>query len=163
MCRRGEVWLVDLGMAAKVRPCLVLSTSVADADRALVTLVPHTTSCRGSQFEVSTQLKFLRPGAFDAQNLVTIPTVKLLRKLGRLSAGELQSVEKRFGPGWDSRPRSRPAAHDVRQLAIFAALHQAKAGSPCSPPCRAWLIARTICCQVVVVLAKCFEPLAVTR
>lgn len=24
---RNEVWLVDLGMAAKVRPCLVLSTS----------------------------------------------------------------------------------------------------------------------------------------
>ena len=23
---RGEIWLVDLGMAAKVRPCLVIST-----------------------------------------------------------------------------------------------------------------------------------------
>ena len=35
---RGEVWLVDLGLAAKVRPCLVLSVPVTDADRALVTL-----------------------------------------------------------------------------------------------------------------------------
>ena len=91
---RGEVWLVDLGMAAKVRPCLMLSTPVTEADRALVTLVPHTTSARGSRFEVPTNIKFLRPGAFDAQNLVTIPTVKLLRKLGRLSAEELQSVER---------------------------------------------------------------------
>jgi mRNA interferase MazF len=40
--KRGEVWLVDLGMVAKVRPALVLSVAAADTDRALVTLVPHT-------------------------------------------------------------------------------------------------------------------------
>ena len=90
---RGEVWLVDLGMAAKVRPCLVLSTPVTEADRALATLVPHTTSSRGSRFEAPTNIKFLRPGAFDAQSLVTIPTVKLLCKLGRLSTDELQPIE----------------------------------------------------------------------
>jgi mRNA interferase MazF len=90
---RGEVWLVDLGMTAKVRPCLVLSTAVTEADRALATLVPHTTSSRGSRFEVPTSAKFLRPGAFDAQNLVTIPIVKLLRRLGRLSVDELRPVE----------------------------------------------------------------------
>lgn len=32
---RGEVWLVDLGMAAKVRPCVVVSVPFADEDRAL--------------------------------------------------------------------------------------------------------------------------------
>ncbi len=90
---RGEVWLVDLGLAAKVRPCLVLSVPVTDADRALVTLVPHTTSSRGSRFEVATDVRFLRPGAFDAQNLMTIPVVKLVRRLGRLSADELQTVK----------------------------------------------------------------------
>jgi hypothetical protein len=36
---RGEVWLVDLGYVAKVRPCLVMSIPVEDEDRALVTLV----------------------------------------------------------------------------------------------------------------------------
>ena len=46
--RRGEVWLVDLGMAAKVRPALVISIPAEDTDRALVTLVPHTTSPRQS-------------------------------------------------------------------------------------------------------------------
>jgi len=44
--RRGEAWLVDLGMAAKVRPALVISIPADDTDRALVTLVPHTTSPR---------------------------------------------------------------------------------------------------------------------
>src|SRR6266851_1073650 len=51
--RRGEVWLVDLGMAAKVRPAVVISVPADDTDRALVTLVPHTTSPRQSRFEVS--------------------------------------------------------------------------------------------------------------
>ena len=49
--RRGEVWLVDLGMAAKVRPALVISIPAEDTDRAFVTLVPHTTSPRQSRFE----------------------------------------------------------------------------------------------------------------
>ena len=38
--KRGEVWLVDLGMAAKVRPALVLSIPANDTDRALAT-IPH--------------------------------------------------------------------------------------------------------------------------
>ncbi len=90
---RGEVWLVDLGMAAKVRPCLVLSVPVTDADRALVTLVPHTTSVRGSRFEVSTNRRFLGHGAFDVQNLITIPFVKLIRKLGKLEEDDLLPLE----------------------------------------------------------------------
>jgi mRNA interferase MazF len=91
--KRGEVWLVDLGMAAKVRPCLILSIPALDEDRALATLVPHTTSMRGSRFEVSLKVKFLRPGAFDAQSLVTIPHAKLIRKLGTLSPTQLSAVE----------------------------------------------------------------------
>ena len=44
---RGEVWLVDLGMVAKIRPCLVLSIPCDEAnDRVLTTLIPHTTSTR---------------------------------------------------------------------------------------------------------------------
>ena len=69
---RGEVWLVDLGLAAKVRPGVVLSVPPGDNDRALVTLVPHTTSLRGSAFEIAVPARFLHPGAFDAQGLVTI-------------------------------------------------------------------------------------------
>lgn len=91
--QRGEVWLVDLGLAAKVRPCLVLSVPVAEQDRALITVVAHTTSPRGSRFEVTMTTRFLRPGVFDAQNLVTIPRPRLLRKLGVLSATQLATVE----------------------------------------------------------------------
>lgn len=90
---RGEVWLVDLGYAAKVRPCLVFSIPASDQDRALVTLVAHTTSPRGSRSEVSTKVNFLRAGVFDAQNLVTIPHAKMIRKLGVLLPSQLSAVE----------------------------------------------------------------------
>lgn len=90
---RGEVWLVDLGYVAKVRPCLVVSVPALIEDRALVTLVPHTTKPRGSRFEVDVKARFLKPGVFDVQNLVTIPHAKLLRKLGELDSGQLSQVE----------------------------------------------------------------------
>jgi mRNA interferase MazF len=96
---RGEVWLVDLGMTAKIRPCLVLSVPALDQDRALVTVLAHTTSARGSRFEVDVKARFLRPGVFDAQNIVTIPHAKLMRKLGMVSAAELGTVESAV-PMW---------------------------------------------------------------
>ena len=80
-------------MAAKVRPALVLSIEATDADRALATLVPHTTSARGTQFEATVSVGFLEAGVFDAQNLVTIPHAKLLRALGSLNAQQLGVVE----------------------------------------------------------------------
>lgn len=90
---RGDVWLVDLGMAAKVRPALVLSVPASDADRALVSLVPHTTSVRGTGYEVGMTIPFLKPGAFDAQGIVSVPLLKLIRRLGRLTPGQLTQVE----------------------------------------------------------------------
>ena len=92
---RGEVWLVDLGYAAKVRPCAVMSIPALDEDRALSTLVPHTTSTRSSRFEISVRVQYLREGAFDAQNLVTIPHAKLIIRLGSLSSDQLEAVEDR--------------------------------------------------------------------
>ena len=91
---RGEVWLVDLGWAAKVRPCLVFSVPLEDEDRALVTLVPHTTSAYGSRSEVDVRARFLKSGVFDAQNLITIPRAKLIRKLGDLTSPQLAAVEE---------------------------------------------------------------------
>ena len=46
---RCEVWQIDFGMAAKVRPALVLGCGVADEDRVLVAVVYRTTALRGSQ------------------------------------------------------------------------------------------------------------------
>jgi mRNA interferase MazF len=91
---RGEVWLADLGIVAKIRPCLVLSVPPDPQDRVLVTLVPHTTSLHGTRFEVAVPKPFLKPGAFDAQGLVTVSPTRLLRILGDLLPDELTLVEE---------------------------------------------------------------------
>ena len=93
---RREVWLTDLGMAAKVRPCLITSIPATLDDRALVCLVPHTTAVRNSRFEVLLKIRFLKPGAFDVQNIVTVPYVKLIRKLGELTEPEMQDINDRL-------------------------------------------------------------------
>jgi mRNA interferase MazF len=90
---RGEVWLIDLGYVAKTRPCLVLSIPVRDTDRALVTVIPHTTSPRGTRFEVAVPRPFLERGVFDAQNPTSITQAKLIRKLGDLEGVQLSEVE----------------------------------------------------------------------
>lgn len=89
---RGEVWLFDLGMAEKVRPVLVVSVAFEDIDRAIVTVVPHTTSLRGSKHEVSAYAPFLRPGAFLVQAVSTYPSQRAIRRLGTLRASEFEVV-----------------------------------------------------------------------
>jgi mRNA interferase MazF len=34
---RGEIWMIDLGMTAKPRPCLILSVPFRDNEKAVVT------------------------------------------------------------------------------------------------------------------------------
>jgi len=69
MPNRGEVWMVDLGMAQKTRPALILNIASSDRDRALVTVVPHTTTLRGSDFEIPVPAPFLKPGAFTSKGV----------------------------------------------------------------------------------------------
>lgn len=78
--RRGEVWQVDFGLAAKVRPALVLGCDIADEDRVLIAVVYHTTALRGSRYEVPMRVPGLDEGGFDAQSLYTVPAVKLIRR-----------------------------------------------------------------------------------
>jgi mRNA interferase MazF len=56
----GEVWLADLGLAAKMRPVVIVSRADPDPPRALVLYVPLTTQDRQSQYEVRLpRLRFL--------------------------------------------------------------------------------------------------------
>jgi mRNA interferase MazF len=59
---RAEIWLADLGLAAKVRPVLVVSVPYSDTDYALICVIPRTTTPRGAQFEVRMQVPGLEPG-----------------------------------------------------------------------------------------------------
>ena len=91
--RRGEVWLYDCGMVAKVRPVLILSIPFAASDRAVVTVVFHTTALRGSDFEVKIQVPFLKEVAFVAQSIASYPIARAIRKLGMLNSTQLSEVE----------------------------------------------------------------------
>ena len=80
----GEVWLADLGLAAKTRPIVILSRHDPDAPRALTIYVPLTTQNRGSRYEVELpQLRFLREVSFaNVQGIASLPVTRLERRLG---------------------------------------------------------------------------------
>jgi mRNA interferase MazF len=88
----GEVWQVDFGLAAKVRPALLLTSNPADEELDLVTVLLHTTSLRGNRWELSIPKPFLKPGAFHLQQIQSVPTVRLERRLGVLTEAELNQV-----------------------------------------------------------------------
>lgn len=94
--RRGEVWQIDFGMAAKVRPALILGCDIADEDRVLVAVVYHTTALRGSRYEVPLNVPGLEPGGFDAQSLYTVPAVKLIRCRALLNSTQIHQVEEKL-------------------------------------------------------------------
>ena len=48
----AEVWMTDFGMAAKVRPALLLTGAPADDELDLVTVLLHTTALRGNRWEL---------------------------------------------------------------------------------------------------------------
>ncbi|MEQ1858494.1 MAG: type II toxin-antitoxin system PemK/MazF family toxin [Chthoniobacteraceae bacterium] len=90
---RGEVWMVDLGLAAKVRPCQVINIPFADNERAIFAIVPHTTSLWNTRFEIPTELTWLDRGAFDAQGLRPVPRKVFERRLGAVPGDLLARVE----------------------------------------------------------------------
>ena len=94
---RGEVWLIDFGMAAKIRPALLLTGEPSDQELDLFTVLLHTTSLRGNSWELAVPKPFLKPGAFHLQQVQTISGAKLIRRLGRLTGVEMQTVAEALG------------------------------------------------------------------
>ena len=83
----GEVWLADLGLAAKTRPVVIVSRRDPDPPRSLVLYVPLTTQRRDGQYEVPLpRLSFLdRESVANVQGLGSVATARLECKIGRLS------------------------------------------------------------------------------
>lgn len=90
--RAGEVWMTDFGIAAKVRPALLLTGTPSDDELDLVTVVLHTTALRGNRWELNIPKPFLKPGAFHLQQIQTVSTIKLERRLGALTEDEMSRV-----------------------------------------------------------------------
>jgi mRNA interferase MazF len=90
---RGEIWLVDLGIAQKTRPVAILSLRPEGDERIVVTYVARTTSLRGTRFEVPHRDRGFAPGVFDAQSVGTIPVARLVKRIGRLDSVTMGAVE----------------------------------------------------------------------
>lgn len=91
----GEVWFADLGMAAKNRPVLVLSVPGDEDARALLIVAPLTSQIRGLRGEVDLGKPRWLPkhSAANVQGLASFDGRVLSRRLGVLSAGEMERVK----------------------------------------------------------------------
>ena len=89
---RGEVWQIDFGLAAKVRPALLLTGEPEEDALDLFSVLLHTTALRANRWELVIPKPFLQPGAFHLQQVQTIAGAKLLRRLGSLTTGEMEKV-----------------------------------------------------------------------
>jgi len=92
----GEVWLADLGLAAKTRPVVILSRDDPQAPRALVTYIPLTTQNRRSHYEIALgNLRFLREmSVANVQGIGSIPVIRLQRRLGSLPTETLDKIKQ---------------------------------------------------------------------
>src|SRR3989442_2471721 len=92
----GEIWLADLGLAAKTRPVVIVSRYDPDAPRALVLYVPLTSQNRGSRYEVELpRLQFLKSESVaNVQGVGSVPVTRLERKLGEVPEEVLRKIHQ---------------------------------------------------------------------
>ncbi len=98
---RGDVVVVDLGLSAKVRPCVVISASNADSQRNMSVVVPMTTEIRGGECEI----RFPKPPWLRQESVVNVlgiagvDNAKIERRIAAFPAdklGEIESVLRRM-------------------------------------------------------------------
>src|SRR5208283_1354922 len=91
----GEIWWVDFGLAAKIRPALILSDYPGDDELALLIVIPHTTAVRGNRWELEVPKPFLKkPGIFHLQQIQPISLARFESRLGALTLDEFTRVKQ---------------------------------------------------------------------
>jgi len=92
----GEVWLADLGLAAKTRPVIIVSCYDPEPPRSLVLYVPLTTQNRQSPYEVTLpSVEFVsRNSVANVQGLGSLPKARLERKLGKLPDDVMAQIKR---------------------------------------------------------------------
>ena len=92
---RGDVVTVDLGMAAKVRPCVVISVSNPDSLRNMSVVVPMTTDIRGGECEI----RFSKPPWLRQESVVNVlgiagvDNAKIERRISAFPADKMSEIE----------------------------------------------------------------------
>ena len=93
--RHGEIWLVDMGLAAKTRPAVVLIADNLNAPRSLIIYIPITRQNRGTELEVPLgHLRFLDPESVaNVQGIGSLPLVRFEKQIGALPEDDLKSIK----------------------------------------------------------------------
>lgn len=95
---RGDVVIVDMGMAAKVRPCVVISVESPNRQRNMSIVVPMTTEIRGDPFEVS----FPKPAWLRQQSVVNLLGIagvdnsRIERRIAAFSSDRMLEIESKL-------------------------------------------------------------------
>jgi mRNA interferase MazF len=94
--KRGDVVLVDLGMMAKVRPCVVVSIANPDSQRKMVVVVPMTTEVRKGEFEVTfTKPPWLRqPSVVNLLGIAGVDQTRIERQLAVFPIGPMEEISR---------------------------------------------------------------------
>ena len=93
--RHGEVWLVDMGIAGKTRPAVVLIADGLNAPRTLIIYIPITRQNRGSELEIPLgHLPFLDPDSVaNVQAIGSLASVRFEKRLGVVPENDLKKVK----------------------------------------------------------------------
>jgi mRNA interferase MazF len=92
---RGDVVIVDLGMTAKVRPCVVVSINKPDSRRNMSVVVPMTTEIRGGECEI----RFPKPAWLRQESVVNVLGIagvdnsKIKRRISAFPADKMAEIE----------------------------------------------------------------------
>jgi mRNA interferase MazF len=92
---RGDVVVVDLGMAAKVRPCVVVSVANPDRQRNMSVVVPLTTEIRGGECEI----RFPKPPWLRQESVVNVMGIagvdnaRIERRIAAFPAERMLEIE----------------------------------------------------------------------
>lgn len=87
--------LVDLGFAAKVRPCVVVSIRAPDSQRNMSVVVPMTTEIRGGECEI----RFPKPAWLRQESVVNalgiagVDNARIERRLAAFPEDKLAELE----------------------------------------------------------------------
>jgi mRNA interferase MazF len=121
----GEVYLVDMGMAGKVWPVVIVTREDANAPRALSVTVPLTSQNRGTQYEVQMpRVPWLKHQSFaNVQAIAAYEHHELLERRGR----EVPQLRARVGFG---RARERRCRGCPRRRHWGAAGPRARSHAP---------------------------------
>jgi len=94
--KAGEVWLADLGWAAKTRPVVVLSLDDTDAPRALHIYVPMTSQNRNSKYEIPLgHLPWLaKESVANVQGIGSLPPTRFEKKIGVLPETDFAKIKR---------------------------------------------------------------------